>query len=95
MSCPTEVCVPPKEGKAMFQAYVLVKVTPGSAQEVFQQVKTMDSVVEVELVYGEYDLIMKVEKNLPEALDDFVFNKLRQIEGVEATMTCICAKSIK
>ncbi|MFX0168330.1 MAG: Lrp/AsnC ligand binding domain-containing protein [Candidatus Hodarchaeota archaeon] len=78
----------------MFKAYILVKAAPGKESEVLDRVKKMKPVAEAELVYGEYDLILKTQMKLPESLDDFVFNTLRQINGVISTTTCICAGSI-
>jgi len=44
------------------------------------------------MTYGEYDLIVRIEVDSLDELDFFIFNKLRAIEGVEATTTLIAAK---
>lgn len=76
------------------QAFVLVRVVPGKERAVHSHVEKLHSVTAAELVYGIYDLILKVQADLPEALDDLVFNKLRRIDGVKSTTTCICAASL-
>jgi DNA-binding Lrp family transcriptional regulator len=78
----------------VLQAFVLIGVVPGKERAVFSHVKKLASVTEAEIVYGVYDLILKVQVKVPEALDDFVFNNLRRIDGVKSTTTCICAASI-
>ncbi len=76
----------------MIVSYTLVRVRPRRDREVYRAIKTLPEVKEVTLTYGEYDLLVKVESNSLEELDDFVFNKLRRIEGVEATSTLIEVK---
>jgi len=44
------------------------------------------------LTYGEYDLVIKVELPSMDSLDNFIFNKLRSIDGVTATTTLLEAK---
>jgi DNA-binding Lrp family transcriptional regulator len=75
----------------MVQAYVLIKVSPGMEKDIYAQLTQFDSVSESEILYGDYDLIAKIQAKNPEQLDDFVFNTLRKIEGVKSTTTCICA----
>lgn len=75
----------------MVQAYVLIKVSPGMEKDIHYQITQFDPVTETEILYGDYDLITKIQTKNPEQLDEFVFNTLRQIEGVQSTTTCICA----
>ncbi|MFX1577002.1 MAG: Lrp/AsnC ligand binding domain-containing protein [Promethearchaeota archaeon] len=78
----------------MFKAFILVKAVPEKTLEILEKLKKMKPVEEADIVYGEYDVILKTQAKLPENLDDFVFNTLRQIDGVKSTTTCICAGSI-
>ncbi len=78
----------------MFKAFILLKAVPEKTSEIFEKLKEMKQVAEADIVYGEYDFILKTQVKLPEHLDDFVFNELRQIDGVKSTTTCICAGSI-
>jgi len=54
--------------------------------------KTYPEVKELLSTYGEYDLIIKVSSPSLEDLGNFIFNKLRAIDGVQATTTLIEAK---
>lgn len=75
----------------MVISYTLARVQPAKDLMVYNKIKELAEVKEVITTYGEYDIIIKVEVNSLEHLDEFVFGKLRTIEGVEATTTLINA----
>jgi DNA-binding Lrp family transcriptional regulator len=72
-------------------SYTLARVQPAKDVQVYYKVKDLPEVEEVITTYGEYDIIIKVNVKSLEMLDEFVFHKLRTIEGVEATTTLIHA----
>lgn len=71
------------------KAYLLARVKPGFDKDVIEKIKGLNPVKEVASIYGEYDLIAKVEIENLEKLDEFVFNTIRKIDGVERTTTLI------
>jgi len=75
----------------MVTSYTLARVKPAQDVFVYDIVKELPCVKEVITTYGEFDLIIKIEVDSLAALDDFVFNKLRVIEGVDSTTTLISA----
>lgn len=75
----------------MVISYTLARVQPAKDVVVYNKIKELAEVKEVITTYGEYDIIIKVEVESLEHLDDFVFSKLRTIDGVEATTTLIRA----
>lgn len=75
----------------MVTSYTLARVEPAKDRDVYDLVKQLPGVKEVITTYGEYDMIIKVEVESLDKLDDFVFNKLRVIEGIELTTTLINA----
>ncbi len=75
----------------MVTSYTLARVEPAKDLKVYDLVKQLPGVKEVISTYGDYDLIIKVEVESLDKLDDFVFNKLRVIEGIELTTTLINA----
>ena len=79
----------------MITSYTLARILPAKDEETYRIVKTFPEVKEIILTYGEYDLIIKVEINSLEELDQFIFNKLRTTDGVEATTTLIEARPPK
>jgi DNA-binding Lrp family transcriptional regulator len=60
--------------------------------KVYSAVKEFPEVKDAIIAYGEYDLILKIEKETLEGLDNFIFNKLRSTEGIAVTTTLIEAK---
>jgi DNA-binding Lrp family transcriptional regulator len=76
----------------MVTSYTLVRVEPSKDVSVYDIVKGLSSVREVITTYGEYDMIIKIEVDSLDSLDDFVFNKLRTIPGIESTTTLISAR---
>jgi DNA-binding Lrp family transcriptional regulator len=72
--------------------YTLTRVKPSKDQDVFEKVKSFPEVKEVITTYGEYDMIIKIEEATMDELDEFIFQKLRHLEGVEATTTLIQAR---
>ena len=76
----------------MVVVYTLARVKPHKDREVYDKMRSLPPVKEIVTVYGEYDLIAKLELESLEALDHFIFNTIRAIDGVEATMTLISAK---
>ena len=76
----------------MVISYTLVRVEPSKDHLVHENVKNLPNIKEVITTYGEFDMIVKSEVESLEILDDFVFNKLRVIEGIESTTTLINAK---
>ena len=72
-------------------AFILVKLSPEGGMEVLNEIRENELVEEAFLIYGAFDLIVKVEVKNPEDLDSFIFNILRKVRGVLDTATCICA----
>jgi len=75
-------------------SYVLIKIASGKDREVFEETMKLKQVKEATLVYGECDLILKVEVEDFEELDALVFNTLRKINGVESTKTLIGTRKV-
>jgi DNA-binding Lrp family transcriptional regulator len=72
-------------------AYILIKTATGFEKDILSKLKEFDSIENADLVYGLYDIIMKVKMNSSNELDSFIFDVLRVMEGVVETMTCIIA----
>ena len=76
----------------MVISYTLVRVEPSKDNNVYEKLKSLPEVKEVITTYGEFDMIIKIEVDSLDSLDNFVFSKLRVIEGIESTTTLISAK---
>ena len=67
--------------------FVLIDIEPKREKEVYQKLMKIEHIVELYPLFGEYDLIAKVEADSYDAIGDIVVSKIRVIEGVKATKT--------
>ncbi len=58
-------------------------------KEVMKNLLQIDNVVEVNHLFGIYDLIVKIQYSKNEDLGKFVIEKLRNIDGVGDTKTLV------
>ena len=72
-------------------AYLLIRVLEDE-MEVMEELKSMDEVKEVHVLFGEWDLLVKLEMPEPEMVGTFVMEKIRSIKEVKLTSTMIVAK---
>ena len=71
-------------------AYILVNFLPtskASQQEVAKKIAQLDNVVEVHVVAGQWDFILKARGASLQEIGELVVNQLRQIPGVGQTVT--------
>jgi len=76
-------------------AYVLVTMKSGSEKEVLKKVSSFEEATEVDLLYGEYDAIVKVRVEEMSQLDKFLTEKLRVLPDIFLTTTMIVARQYK
>jgi len=76
-------------------AYVLVTLQSGSEKNVLKKVASFEEVEEVDLVYGEYDAMVKVLVEEMSQLDTFLTDKLRVLPDIYLTTTMIVARQYK
>ncbi len=76
-------------------AYVLVTLQSGSEKNVLKKVASFEEVEEVNLVYGEYDAMVKVLVEEMSQLDKFLTEKLRVVPDIYLTTTMIVARQYK
>jgi len=76
----------------MVMAYIMVRVDAGHEREVLGKLKEMDEVKDSHVIYGEWDLIVKVVVKSVEDITAFVVDKLRKLKAVKLTSTMIVAE---
>ena len=76
-------------------AYVLLTVKSGSEREVAESISKYDAVREVSEVYGEYDVLARVEAEDLAQLDNLLTYRMRSNPNVLLTYTMIVAKAHK
>lgn len=76
----------------MVLGFVLINVAPGVEKKVFDTMIKWDEIQELYPVFGDYDLIAKIQAPDYETLSDIVVHKIRAIKGVTETKTLTGAK---
>jgi DNA-binding Lrp family transcriptional regulator len=69
--------------------YVLIRTAPGKEHDVFDALKKIPQVKEKYGLFGEYDVIVKIEAPNADDVTDIVVGKVRQVKGVVDTKTFI------
>ncbi len=71
----------------MVVGFVLINTSPTHEHEVYNKLQKMRRIIEVHPLFGEYDLIAKIESDDFKTLGDIVLNTIRPIKGVIDTKT--------
>ena len=71
----------------MAVGFVLISTAPAKEHEVYNELMKIDQVVELHPLFGEYDLIAKIEADDFNVLGQVVVERIRSIEGVIDTKT--------
>jgi DNA-binding Lrp family transcriptional regulator len=72
----------------LITAYILLKTVIAKEHDVAQRLQEIEGIIEVRVVFGEYDVVAKAQVEDVRALDEMV-TKIRRIDGVAATSTLI------
>ncbi|MEK6807545.1 MAG: Lrp/AsnC ligand binding domain-containing protein [Nanoarchaeota archaeon] len=72
-------------------AFVLVTTKSGSEKAVVEALKKLPEIKEAKILYGEYDLIAKIQAEDIQKLNSFLLDKVRAIKEIEKTSTLIVA----
>ncbi len=75
----------------MLSAYILINTSAGKEKEVLEALNSNNSVVDISIVYGQYDLIAKVFLDDASNLPSFIMETIRPIEGITGTSTLLAA----
>ena len=67
--------------------FVLISVAPAREHDVYAKLSKVPEIVELHPLFGEYDLLAKIEADDFDNLGAIVVNKIRSIEGVRFTTT--------
>jgi Lrp/AsnC family transcriptional regulator for asnA, asnC and gidA len=75
-------------------ALVLLQTKVGTEKEVLVTLRKMKNVVHANLVYGVYDIIVKVEGDSINELKKIIISNIRQLENVYSTLTLIIYENL-
>ena len=71
----------------MAVGYVLVNVTPGMEIEAYHKIKSMKNVDDITVLFGDYDLIVKLVADDLVSIAKSVVETIRPVKGVLNTKT--------
>ena len=72
-------------------AFVLITTKSGGEKNVVETLKKLPEVKEARILYGEYDIIAKIQSADIQKLNSFLLEKVRPIKDIENTSTLIVA----
>jgi len=72
--------------------FVLINVAPAHEHDVHAKLSQVPEIIELHSLFGEYDLIAKIEAKNFEQLGHIIVSKIRVIEGVIDTRTLTATK---
>lgn len=71
------------------KAFVLINADLGAERDMVNQIRTIPNVVEVQVVYGVYDIVVIVEADSLEKVKETITHRLRTLEKIRSTLTMI------
>ena len=79
----------------MVIGYVLVSTRTGVEKTVFEKLQRLSEIIEMYPLFGEYDIIAKVEAKNYNEIGRIVIHKIRSIDGVLDTKTLTAVDFLK
>ena len=77
----------------MSVVYVLIICDVGFEKSVIAELKTVNLVKEVNLVWGSYDMLVKLEGENSDELKNIILSKIRKIPNIKTTLTLTVLES--
>lgn len=71
------------------KAFVLCKLQPGTEQKSLHDIRDIEGIMDVYVVFGGWDLILSCEADTLDKLSELVVARLRNVKGVSATETLV------
>ena len=76
-----------RQNDSMAVGYVLVNVTPGMEIAAYNSIKSMENVDDITVLFGDYDLIVKLVADDLASIAKTVVETIRPVQGVLNTKT--------
>ena len=73
----------------MVKGYLLVKLVPGLESDALSQIRSIPGVLELNLVFGQWDAIAIAEAKSLFELAKIIVGEIRGIQGVQDTTTLL------
>jgi len=73
----------------MVKGFVLLRLVPGLEKDALSSLRVLKGVVDVDLVFGHWDVVVRVEAKSINELTRKIVTEIRGVKGVEATETLV------
>ena len=73
----------------MVTGYILIKLVPGFESDALSQIRAIPGVVDVNLVFGQWDAIAIAEAKSLFEMAKVIVSEVRSIQGVQDTTTLL------
>jgi len=73
-------------------AYVMINCEMGSESSVIEKIKPIEGVQEVAGVFGNYDVLVKIQTQSIDEMSRDIITNIRRLEKIRCTTTLMCAK---
>ena len=70
-------------------AFVLIQCNNQSVEWVIEELKKVKSVIEIQGVFGMYDIIIKVQANDSDTINKIILTQIQKIEKLKTTLTLL------
>lgn len=74
--------------------FALLSISPLHEKTVYEKLRQIQEIIEVHPLFGEFDILVKIEARDIDSIGGIVINKIRSIQGVVDTKTLIGTKSL-
>ena len=74
--------------------FALLSISPLHEKTVYEKLTDISEIVEVHPLFGEFDILVKIEAADIDSIGCIVINKIRAIQGVMDSKTLIGTKSL-
>lgn len=76
----------------MTKAYVLITTEIGRGDDVYESLRQLEGVREVDIVAGTYDIVAVVESPSARDIGRIVMDRVQRIDGVMSTVTLMAIR---
>ena len=74
--------------------FALLSISPLHEKAVYESLKNVIEIIEIHPLFGEYDILVKIECSDIDTIGEVVIKKIRALKGVVDTKTLIGTKSL-
>jgi DNA-binding Lrp family transcriptional regulator len=68
-------------------AWVLISIVPTKEKEIYSKLIKTSGIIDIHPIFGDYDLIVKIQKESIEDVGAMVIEEIRSIDGIVNTKT--------